>query len=486
MAIQKPESLLGSKLTYPEPPQDLKDGKFMELLKYFGPGAILASITVGSGEVFFAARGGAVFGYVMLWTFIWSAIFKGVMTYSANRYMTITGEHPMTRWAYIFPGPKGWFPVLLGILSILCFPSWSGGLAGLLGLLYTKITGVGAQEIWGTGFMIAAFILFMTGGYTRVEKSQVVVINTMVIAMLVALVVSKPDWVAVITGSIIPSMPDYAPWVAEKYPAIAARPVWIEVVTYLGAIGGGTYDYIGYTGMLREKKWGMLGRDDYEEVREYLLTLKEGEMIPLSEEPEEIEKGLTWAKAPMMDNFISYGLLVIFTIAFMVNGANILHSQQVIPDNLQSFSLQAQFMTQIHPIMVYVYYLAVTLALFGTSYSILVGYAYTFYETFSPVSEKIRKMDSEKIKTYIAIYTSIGGLLLLWTKLNPVIIITPASIVGGVLTGGIWCLAMIYTEHKMLPKAYHMKSWVKGLLWISGIALTSFGLIAIAQALGLF
>lgn len=481
MAIQKPDSLLEQKLTFPEPPQDLKDGKFMELIKYFGPGAILASVTIGSGEVFFAARGGAVFGYVMLWTFIWSAIFKGIMTYSANRYITLTGEHPMTRWAYIFPGPKGWFPLLMGVLSILCFPAWNGGLAGLLGTLFVKLTSAGTPEVWGTAFIILAFILFVTGGYDRMEKAQTIIVNIMVVAMIVALIFSKPDWIATVTGIIVPAMPSYADWIIDKYPAIAARPVWVEVVTYLGAIGGGTYDYIGYTGMLREKKWGLLGREDQAEISEYLMSLKDGEMIPLSEEPQEVEKGLLWTKAPMMDNLVSYGLLVIFTIAFMVNGANMLHPQEVIPDNMESLSYQAQFLTQFNPTLAYLYYLAVTLALLGTIYGCYMGYTFTIYETFAPLSEKVRKQNPIKFGRYVAAYTAGGGLLLLWTKLNPVIIVTPASIIGGVLTGGIWCLAMIYTEKKMLPKAYHMKSWLRGLLWVSGIALTTFGLIAVAQ-----
>src|SRR3712207_7432601 len=37
-------------------------------LTFFGPGAIIASLTIGSGETVFATRVGAVFGYAVLWT----------------------------------------------------------------------------------------------------------------------------------------------------------------------------------------------------------------------------------------------------------------------------------------------------------------------------------------------------------------------------------------------------------------------------------
>jgi hypothetical protein len=47
-------------ITYPDPPDDLARFSWRTTLKYFGPGAIIAGITIGSGETVFAARGGAV------------------------------------------------------------------------------------------------------------------------------------------------------------------------------------------------------------------------------------------------------------------------------------------------------------------------------------------------------------------------------------------------------------------------------------------
>ena len=37
-------------LRYPEAPQALQNGGFLGLARYFGPGAIIASVTIGSGE----------------------------------------------------------------------------------------------------------------------------------------------------------------------------------------------------------------------------------------------------------------------------------------------------------------------------------------------------------------------------------------------------------------------------------------------------
>jgi Mn2+/Fe2+ NRAMP family transporter len=53
-------------MTMPEPDPKLKAGKFKDLLRYLGPGIIVASASIGNGEIFFASREGALFGFSLL------------------------------------------------------------------------------------------------------------------------------------------------------------------------------------------------------------------------------------------------------------------------------------------------------------------------------------------------------------------------------------------------------------------------------------
>ena len=92
---------------YPALSEDMQARGLGAMLRIFGPGAIIASVTIGSGETVFASRGGAVFGYALLWCFIGGGLMKFVQVYTAARYMTLTGEHPLERWEF-FPGPQGW------------------------------------------------------------------------------------------------------------------------------------------------------------------------------------------------------------------------------------------------------------------------------------------------------------------------------------------------------------------------------------------
>jgi Mn2+/Fe2+ NRAMP family transporter len=60
-----------------------------------GAGVIIASVTIGSGEVVWASRSGAMFGYGMRWCFLYECVFKAIQVYTAARHMTLIGEHPM-------------------------------------------------------------------------------------------------------------------------------------------------------------------------------------------------------------------------------------------------------------------------------------------------------------------------------------------------------------------------------------------------------
>ena len=65
----KTTTLQPETIEYPPVSPDLS-GSWTRLLRVFGPGAIIASVTVGTGETIFAPRVGALFGYAMLWVIL--------------------------------------------------------------------------------------------------------------------------------------------------------------------------------------------------------------------------------------------------------------------------------------------------------------------------------------------------------------------------------------------------------------------------------
>ena len=138
------------KIVYPQLSDDLKGGLGWRSLKYFGAGAIMASVTIGSGETLFASRAGAIFGYALLWCFVGGAIMKGIQVYVGARHMTLTGEHPMTHWGQM-PGPKHWVPWMFAGISLLCFPFWIAGLPSFLGTAINWMLGLENKVLFSTG-----------------------------------------------------------------------------------------------------------------------------------------------------------------------------------------------------------------------------------------------------------------------------------------------------------------------------------------------
>jgi len=469
-------------IKYPALTEDLKGGIRWHSIKYFGAGAIIASVTIGSGETFFASRGGAIFGYTLLWCFVASAIMKGVQVYTAARHMTLTGVHPMTHWGR-FPGPKNWVPWFFAVISIACFPFWLGGLPLFIGKTLNWIFGIqGSSDqlllyarVWGTLLIAVAVSLTWFQSYGFLEKAQTVIVGILLISMLAACFATRPDWLATLTGTFVPSVPDYEPWVKAGYPEIADTTVYVAIGGFLGAIGGGTYDYIGYVGCFREKRWGLIGTRNGDND---LGTL------PISIDPANVKRGLRWLIPAKIDVGVAFFTVLVFTVCFVVLGAAILHPAQKIPSGHDLLTHQASFLTQFHPAMVYVYQVGIFMAFFGTIYGGYEIYLRTAHECLHPLSERIRRMSVRHFRAIVLTYCAIGGLTLLWTVENPVRIVEPAAIVGGVFTCGLWCFAMIWTDRKFLPKAYQMKPTLKIATFVSGLLLTSLGVKAISDYIG--
>jgi Mn2+/Fe2+ NRAMP family transporter len=468
----------------PEPPENLRGRMSVgTALAFFGPGAIVASLTIGSGETVFATRAGAVFGYAMLWTAFITLIAKGALVYASNHYITITGEHPMSRFARIFPGPRGWFPILLLITVVLSFPSFSSGLSIALGT-YFQENGLGNAQVWAVAFIVVAAVISYLGGYGPLEKIQIGVVVLLVVLVIAAMFVSRPDWLGVL-GGLIPNIPEYQPWVAERYPDLVARPVFVELVVFLGALGGGMYDYIGYTGLLREKRWGLLGHRDVDAIENRIAAIERAEQIPLSERPEDVRNARQWTRAPLGDTLLSFAALGLFTIAFVVNGVTILGEQRRVPAEENILTYQAEFLTAIAPVFRFFYPLAIFLVFFGTIYALWEVYNRTFYESAGAVSERVRRAGADRTRPWVYLYVGVAGILLVLTGLDIVALVTPSTIVGGTLAGGIYSIGLLYANSRVLPPPYRLGGLARALLVVAAIFLTLAGGIAALEYLGL-
>jgi len=297
--------------------------------------------------------------------------------------------------------------------------------------------------------------------------------------VLVAVVASKPDWLAALVGMITPSVPRYDDWLLSKYPAFAQRAPWVEVVAAVGALGGGTYDYLGYVGCLREKAWGAIGRGH----GAYEIDAEPPSIpLPIATSAENLARGRRWLVPTQIDTFVCFFCVLVFSICFAVLGARILRPQQLVPTDENLLNYQAQYLTNLHPGLLYVYQLGIVMAFFGTIYGAYEIYVRTAFECLMPISARFRRIPFERFRRWFVLYCAVLGLILLWTSENPIEIVTPAALVGGVFTCGLWCLAMLWTDRRFLPAPLRMPLVLQVLTGISGVVLTAMGTKAIWDA----
>ena len=478
---------------------------FMDWMRVFGPGAIIASLTIGTGELIFSTRGGALFGYHILFVFAVILLLKWGLVIATSRHMILTGVHPYQRMIEL-PGPRGWLPIMLLMMSVVCMPIWISFHSGVLGNLTSWVTGTrgmlggGIDYVWGVGILLATLALSATGGYSVLERVQMGVVFAMVFCATLTLVLYNPDWLELLSG-LLPARLEYPAWLPEKYPEIARHSVWVETTRYVGVLGGAGFDYLGYTSWLREKSWGVLpARATPEQLAE------------IAADPNHAVR--KWINAPLIDCAISFALVVAFSAVFVVSGAMILGPEQVVPDEDSMLNLQATFVTRIQPLLLPLYVVGAFLTMIGTLYGTIEIACVISDEIVRSFFAEWREHHAKRLRRIVLGWCAPVALLILaWLfvrQSSPVVfpeeanvgaqalvsdgasrvaepaalqkprlllaILTPVNLFTGVLACGLICLLVIWMDRRWLPRELWPPWWLRGMNALSAVVFLSLGL----------
>jgi hypothetical protein len=234
-------------------------------------------------------------------------------------------------------------------------------------------------------------------------------------------------------------------------------------------------------GCLREKEWDAIrsvqAGDETDDDRI-------SEPLPIDTSDENLACGHRWLLAPKIDTGVSFFCVLVFTISFVVLGAAILHPQQLVPSGRPLLTHQTEFLPRLPPSLLYLYQIGVFMAFWGTIYGAYEIYVRTGYEYIQPFSGRLRAAPMAKVRRVVLLYCGIGGLILFWSFDDPIKLVTPAALVGGVFTCGLWCFAMIWTNRHFLPRPLRMGKTLLILTIISGTLLTAIGAKGIWDYIG--
>lgn len=415
----------------------------------FGPGAVIASLTIGAGELIFSARAGSLFGYRLLWFFVCVLFLKWALVFATGRHMVLTGAHPFERWRHL-PGPRGWLPWTLLVLGAAAFPVWVAFHAGTLGTLLAALTGTenaalgSAHLLWALGVLLAAVGLTAAGSYALLERVQLTVVGVMLLAVVAALILVQPDWTELFRGLFWPSWPVYPAWAGSE-PELASRPVWLEAITYVGVIGGSGYDYLAYVSYLRDKEWGRARRPG----------------APRSEDGTAADS--VWIRTVAADCILSFAAVLLFTVVFVACGAAILGPQHKVPAGTQLLTFQAEFVSVLHPAIRPLYYAGALLAIGGTLYGTIAIAPALLREFAYATEDSPAQVDEARLRRRAIAWVGAGGAaVLVWIGAGTwfgsatasrtlVKILTPANLFTGVFLCGVVALFSVWNDRRHLP-----------------------------------
>jgi hypothetical protein len=463
-------------------------GKLWRLTAVFGPAAILASVSIGAGETIVVVQTGAWAGYDLLWLVVLSALTKGIcVTYLLGRYTAVSGEEIGQRLVRL-PGPRGWFLLAIILLELgAAGPLWAA-IARPSGELmhYVLSSAFGAtpagtlaahavawKAIFGTIFILLALILGVGQSYASLEKQQIAICVILVLGTIAGTLMVRPDFAAAIAGSLsfghLPK--EVPPWA----PAAMRDGGLQTIATTFGYVGGSVMTYIAYANFVGLHRWGLCASPDIDAIRRRAANGSPGDYLPNDPAQARRLRGLL---LPLRcDTGMGAFVLWVVSASFMIAGAAVLQPKLTsgeISSIFGGWSLltdQGHIWQSIHPSLVWVYYVCVVAALWGTVQSYPEIYTRVTHDFCAAIWPN-RQFSLRRFRLVIAVYVFAAATPLLWINVS---FATLTGVVAFLATGAgvaLMMIAALYLD-RQLPPLYRTRRWMFAAGIVSAVILTA-------------
>jgi len=330
-----------------DPPHSLRAS-----LVHLGPGIVLASAIVGSGELIAATTVGAEAGFLLLWLIILGCAIKVAAQIEIGRTTLAWGRTPLESFDAV-PGPRllgrGWITWAWAFMTMLIVVQQGGILAGVAqtlaggvpvtaagrewnrvhdeaaatriaeatarrggdrstaAALHDRLDGLettmqtltapGDEAFWSVVIGISTALLLAVGRYAVIERVAIVLVGLFVGMTLVAIVLLQldPAWAISgreLTSGLVPSIP----------PVIEGRSPLTTGLATFGIIGVGAAELMFYPYWCLEKGYGRF-------------------VGPRDDSPAWAERARGWMRVLRLDAWASMIVYTTVTLAFYLLGA---------------------------------------------------------------------------------------------------------------------------------------------------------------------
>jgi manganese transport protein len=442
-------------------PEDVSEppGTFATALRRIGPGMVMASAIVGSGELIATTTLGAQVGYAALWLILVSCIVKPVIQAELGRYTLVTGETGLEALNHV-PGPRirvswlVWAWALTVAATMMQVGGMYGGVSQVLHLVIPQVPIRG----WTLVLLALTLSLLLGGGYARIEKLSMIKVALF-------------TFITVMAAVVMARMPQYFSWsaVAEGLtPSLPEGRGLSTAIAVFGITGVGAVELLMYPYWCVEKGYARFtGKADGTTAW--------------------VRRARGWIRVMHLDIVCSLVIYTLATIAFYLLGAGILHGLGTVPSSGDMIPVLSQIYTgTLGEWAVWPFYAGAIATLYGTIFASTAAHPRVYADMCRLMGFFARDDYAARVRyrNGFIVAFSIASVALFLVIESPVWMVVFGGVAQAVLLPLVG-IGTIYLRHQRLPQALAPNRFVTAALWAStALALAATTTYAVRMLLG--
>ena len=449
--------------------------KYLKYLLFFGPGAVLASMTIGQGQLIIGPQIGAWAGYGLIWL-ITINVASYIFCYLGTRFTVLTGLSLMDIVAFKSKG--GWFNWLIVVIMLVFIPVFTATIITTTGQslawIFFGSSQLGVYLPLGIGACLLVVFLIFFFKYSFLENVQaffvvVLAIGSIISAVMALSSVANFDVISFLSGYFnFGNIPSYPDWVITNFPDTTTTSESLLTLGMLGTLTISIIPLVGYLSWAKVKRWGIFHdvKDPAQFEEERFQDFKKSNTITyLPEDQHQVKKAKKLLKPLQIDLTIAFVIVAIVSSCYLICGHLLLGPQPdgsyIFPAGMDLIEAQAVIFTSLASWLLPLYQISVFFAFFGTMYAGFEAASRMLHETTKHIVPRIGAMEYRKFMAYLVLYILVLGIpisLLIYKGLSFLLVLSITLLFIGVVCVAIWGGAVIYLSQKMLPKPYRLKT----------------------------
>ena len=447
----------------PADPYALSDGavedppaSFVSALRRIGPGIVLASSIVGSGEVIATTTLGAQVGYAALWIVLVSCAIKPVVQAELGRYTIVTGNTGLEGFNGV-PGPRAgaswlvWAWAITVTLTLLQVGGMYGGVGQVLHALVPALP----VNAWVAVCLAITLAVLLGGGYARIERFAMVKVGlfTLITVFAAAVLLRRP-------GAV--TMADLGSGLSLQLPPAGL----VTAIAVFGITGVGATELVMYPYWCVEK-----GYARFVGPREAGVAW--------------VARARGWIRVMHLDIACSMVIYTMATVAFYLLGAGVLHRMGVVPAARDTVAVLSQIYTQtLGGWALWVFYAGVVVTLYGTIFASTAAHSRMMADLVRVLRLYARDDAAARLRwrnRFVILLATVPAVFF-WLFESPVRMVVAGGVAQALMLPLIG-IAAIHVRHTRLPRDLEPSPLTTIALWISTAVMAGFAAYYILSVL---